>query len=178
VLEPKGGSRPAWKILRVLGNLTGVDGFDYISSEDVRNEVRSLCESIELSNAISESTSLEINAATNELHRSTDIPMYATDALVRRASSLQKTNDAQSLCVRLNTSEAGRLNVSDANTVTVKQSDVSSVLSLVIDDTIPDASVWIPIAVEGCDALGDALGDAFGVVSIEKASQEGKLGHE
>ena len=35
VVEPKGGSRPAWKILRVLGNLTGVDGFDYLSSEDV-----------------------------------------------------------------------------------------------------------------------------------------------
>ena len=166
VLEPKGGSRPAWKILRVLGNLTGVDGFDYVSSEDVKNEVRSLCESIELSNTSSATPSFKINAVSDELHRSTDVPMYATDSLVRRAASLQKTIDAQTLCARLNTSEAGRLSVSDANTVTVKQGDASSVLSLIIDDTIPDASVWIPTAVEGCDSLADA----FGVVSIEKAS--------
>ena len=166
VLEPKGGSRPAWKILRVLGNLTGVDGFDYVSSEDVKNEVRSLCESIELSNTSSDTPSFEINAVSDDLHRSTDVPMYATDSLVRRAVSLQKTIDAQTLCVRLNASEAGRLNVSDANTVTVKQGDVSAVLSLIVDDTIPDASIWIPTAVEGCDSLTDA----FGAVSIEKAS--------
>ena len=165
VVEPKGGARPAWKILRVLGNLTGVDGFDYISSEDVKNEVRSLCESIELSNTTSDTPSFKINTVSDELHRSTDVPMYATDSLVRRATSLQKTIDAQALCVRLNASEAARLNVSDANTVTVKQGDVSSVLSLIIDDTVPDASVWIPTAVEGCDSLGDA----FGVVNIEKA---------
>ena len=165
VLEPKDGSRPAWKILRVLGNLTGVDGFDYISSEDVKNEVRSLCESIELSNTSSDTPSFEINAVSDDLHRSTDVPMYATDSLVRRATSLQKTIDAQTLCVRLNASEAQRLNVDDASSVTVKQGDTSSVLQLVIDDTIPDASAWIPTAVEGCDSLGGA----FGVVNIEKA---------
>ena len=165
VLEPKGGSRPTWKILRVLGNLTGVDGFDYISSEDVKNEVRSLCESIELSNTISDTPSFKINAVSDDLHRSTDVPMYATDSLVRRATSLQKTIDAQTLCVRLNALEAQRLNVDDASSVTVKQGDTSSVLPLVIDDTIPDASAWIPTAVEGCDSLGDA----FGVVNIEKA---------
>ena len=165
VVEPKGGARPAWKILRVLGNLTGVDGFDYISSEDVKNEVRSLCESIELSNTSSDTPSFEINAISDELHRSTDVPMYATDSLVRRATSLQKTIDAQTLCVRLNVSEAQRLNVNDASSVTVKQGDVSSVLPLVIDGSIPDASAWIPTAVEGCDSLGGA----FGVVNIEKA---------
>ncbi len=169
VVEPKGGSRPAWKILRVLGNLTGVDGFDYHSSEDVKNEVRTHCESIELSNAVPAESlsagSFDLSAATNGLCRSTDVPMYATDALVRRATSLQKTIDAQSLCVRINANEATRLDVSDASTVTVKQGNDSSTLSLIIDNSIPDASVWIATAVEGCDNLGDA----FGVVSIEKA---------
>ena len=163
-VEPKGGARPAWKILRVLGNLTGVDGFDYLSSEDVKDEVRSMCESIELSNAITGNATMQVNAASNDLCRSADVPMYATDSLVRRASSLQQTKDAQSLCVRLNTAEAERLGVSAATTVTVKQGDISSDLSLVIDDTIPDASAWIATGLKGCDALGDA----FGAVSIEK----------
>ena len=164
VVEPKGGARPAWKILRVLGNLTGVDGFDYLSSEDVKAEVRSQCESVELSNDLSSAATVVANTNT-KMHRSSDVPMYATDAIVRRASSLQKTVDAQTMCVRLNSSEANRLGVSEASTVTVKQGENSATLTLVIDDTIPDASAWIPLAVEG----NDVLGSAFEEVSVEGA---------
>jgi len=167
VVEAKGGARPAWKVLRVLGNLTGVDGFDYLSSEDVKNEVRSLCESIELSNAIEGAAPVAISAATG-LHRASDVPMYAGDAIVRRAASLQKTIDAQSMCVRLNSAEAERLGVTAASTVTVKQGDSSAVLELVIDDTIPDDSAWIPMAVEG----NDLFGTAFAAVSIEVMASE------
>jgi len=162
VIEPKGGSRPAWKILRVLANLTGVDGFDYLSSEEVKAEVRSQCESIELSNALDGSTTVVIPSATG-MHRSSDVPMYAADAIVRRAGSLQQTVDAQTMCVRLNSAEADRLGLTAASTVTVKQGDNSAALMLVIDDTIPDASAWIPLAVEGSNVLGPA----FEAVSIE-----------
>ncbi|RLB61952.1 MAG: NADH-quinone oxidoreductase subunit G, partial [Deltaproteobacteria bacterium] len=164
VVEPKGGSRPAWKILRVLGNLTEANGFDYLSSEDVKAEVRSQCESIELSNVVDSSIAVEVNAVSG-IHRSSDVPMYATDSVVRRASSLQSTVDAQSMCVRLNAAEADRLGISSATSVTVKQGDNSMSLDLVIDDTIPDASAWIPSAVEG----NDRLGAAFAEVSIEGA---------
>ncbi|VAW51555.1 NADH-ubiquinone oxidoreductase chain G [hydrothermal vent metagenome] len=162
VLEPKGGARPAWKILRVLGNLAGVDGFEHMSSEEVKAEVRSHCEHIELSNVLDSSVSVAANATT-DLHRSSDVPMYSTDAIVRRASSLQKTVDAQTMCVRLNSAEADRLGVAEVSTVVVKQGENSASLSLVIDDTIPDASAWIPLAVEG----NEVLGSAFGVVAIE-----------
>ena len=40
---PIGEARPGWKVLRVLGNLLGLDGFEYQSSEDVRAEVRRSC---------------------------------------------------------------------------------------------------------------------------------------
>ena len=165
VVKAKGDARPAWKILRVLGNLTGLDDFDYISSDDVKKEVRSMCESIELSNAIARASTVKINSAAKGIHRSSDVSMYATDAVVRRAASLQKTVDAQTMCVRLNSAEADRLGVAAADTVTVKQGDNSAALVLVIDDTIPDASAWIPSAVEG----NDVLGSAFAVVSIEGA---------
>jgi NADH-quinone oxidoreductase subunit G len=167
VVEPKGGVRPAWKVLRVLGNLTGVEGFDYLSSADIKNEVRSSCESIELSNAIQGAEPVAVSAATG-LHRASDVPMYAGDAVVRRAASLQKTVDAQSLCVRLNSAEAERLGVSSASTVTVKQGDSSAVLELVIDESIPNASAWIPMAVEG----NDMLGSVSSAVSIEAMTSE------
>lgn len=166
IVEPKGGARPAWKILRVLGNLTGVDGFDYLSSEDVKAEVRSQCESIELSNDLSAAANVVANTSA-DMHRSSDVPMYATDAIVRRASSLQKTMDAQTMCVRLNSSEANRLGVAEAATVTVKQGEDITALPLVIDDTIPDASAWIPSGVEGSNKLGAA----FDAVIVEGVSE-------
>ena len=169
VVEPKGGSRPAWKILRVLGNLTEVDGFDYLSSDDVKAEVRSQCESIELSNTVSSSTTVEVNSVSG-IHRASDVPMYAADSVVRRAGSLQRTVDAQAMCVRLNAAEADRLGVSSETSVTVKQGDNSMSLDLVIDDTIPDASAWIPSAVEG----NDRLGAAFAEVSIEGVMNGGE----
>ncbi len=168
VVNPKGGSRPAWKILRVLGNLTGLDDFDYFSSDDVKKEVRSMCESIELSNAIAKAGTVKINSAAKGIYRSSDIPMYATDAVVRRAASLQKTVDAQTMCVRLNSAEAERLGVSSATTVTVKQGDNSMALTLVIDETIPDESAWIPSALEG----NDLLGVAFAEVTVEAEMSE------
>ena len=166
VVEAKGGARPAWKILRVLGNLTGVDGFEYLSSEDVRAEVRSCCENIELSNAVSGAGTVTITESSG-MQRASDVPMYACDAVVRRSPSLQQTVDAQSLCVRLNSAEADRLGVTAAASVTVKQGDNSGSLTLIVDDTIPDASAWIPLAVEG----NDMLGAAFGEVSIEGAAE-------
>jgi len=168
VLDAKGGARPAWKILRVLGNLTGLDGFDYFSSDDVKKEVRSVCESIELSNALSAeaTTTLEIiakEAAEASIHCASDVPMYATDAIVRRAASLQKTVDAQTQCVRLNSAQASRLGLDSATSVNVTQSNGSNnysrVLPLVIDDSIPDDSAWIASALEGNEHMGTAFSE-------------------
>jgi len=158
VLKPAGEARPAWKVLRVLGNLCGVEGFDFMSSEDVRKECRSACENIELSNEVLGAAKVTFPAA-SDLHRSSDLPMYATDAIVRRAGSLQNTIDAQTLCIRMNNNEAARLGIAAASQVKVGQGDASALLDLVLDDSIPDASVCIPIAVEGNDLLGAAYAD-------------------
>jgi NADH-quinone oxidoreductase subunit G len=37
-VKPLGDTRPAWKVLRVLGNLLGLSGFDYETSEAIRDE--------------------------------------------------------------------------------------------------------------------------------------------
>ena len=39
VASPVGEARPAWKVLRVLGNLVEADGFEYVTSDDVLEEV-------------------------------------------------------------------------------------------------------------------------------------------
>ncbi|UCB55306.1 MAG: molybdopterin-dependent oxidoreductase, partial [Thiotrichales bacterium] len=163
--NPAGEARPAWKILRVLGNLLKLDGFDYIASDQVRDELRSGCEGIELDNSIDDATLVNLPAKNDALMRAADVPIYATDALVRRAASLQKTRDAVGLAVSLNPADAQRLGLDeDITSVNVKQGDAGAVLKLNIDEGVPAGTAWIPMAVSGSELLGDP----FGEVLIEK----------
>jgi NADH-quinone oxidoreductase subunit G len=91
---PVGQARPGWKVLRVLGNLLNLNGFEAMSSEEVRDQLRQLVEQ----NATPiqpAGTPLASNPGGNITV--TDLPMYAGDAIVRRAVSLQRTREARSL---------------------------------------------------------------------------------
>lgn len=83
-----GETRPGWKVLRVLGNLLDCEGFDYQSSEDVREELRRavLAAGVEPTFASEHTIGARQGAAVTD-----DVPMYAVDALVRRAPALQAT---------------------------------------------------------------------------------------
>jgi NADH-quinone oxidoreductase subunit G len=48
VVPPLGEVRPGWKVLRVLGNLFDIAGFDYVSSEEVREECKKTCGSLNI----------------------------------------------------------------------------------------------------------------------------------
>jgi NADH-quinone oxidoreductase subunit G len=89
--KPLGEARPGWKVLRVLGNLANVEGFDYQSSEEVREEVRALCGCVA---ATSYQGSHEVKGGAEEA-RVTDVPMYSVDAVLRRAPSLQRTKEGK-----------------------------------------------------------------------------------
>jgi NADH-quinone oxidoreductase subunit G len=88
---PVGQARPGWKVLRVLGNLLGLAGFEQNSSEEVRDALRA---QIERSAAPMPGTAAP--AAGNSLGaRVVDVQPYQGDAIVRRAVSLQKTREAR-----------------------------------------------------------------------------------
>ena len=164
--QPPGDARPGWKILRVLGNLLQLSGFDYVSSEQVRDELRGVCEQLELDNSVSDAPVVSLPAANDALMRAGDVPIYATDALVRRAASLQQTEDSVGLSVTLNPADAQRLGLDDDDVTSVKvtQNGISATLALILDDNVPAGSAWIPMAVNGSERLGDP----FGEVLIEK----------
>ncbi|MEO0420989.1 MAG: NADH-quinone oxidoreductase subunit NuoG [Pseudomonadota bacterium] len=82
-----GESRPAWKVLRVLGTLLDFEGFDYTKCSQVTEQVRTAVES--------RSKSAVESAALGEFvvrgGGSSEWPMYTIDPLVRRATPLQST---------------------------------------------------------------------------------------
>jgi hypothetical protein len=90
--RPVGEARPGWKILRVLGNLTGLDGFDYQSTEDVINELKAKCGSADYAEPGSSTRPVELQGSTVAV---VDVPIYRVDALVRRAPALQATRAGQ-----------------------------------------------------------------------------------
>ncbi|MEZ5513848.1 MAG: NADH-quinone oxidoreductase subunit NuoG [Steroidobacteraceae bacterium] len=90
-VKPLGEARPGWKVLRVLGNLVGLQGFEYTSSEEVRDELMRSCSATGLQPF---RTSHAASAVAGDI-RVPDVPMYTVDPIVRRAHSLQQTPEGR-----------------------------------------------------------------------------------
>jgi len=85
--RPAGEARPAWKVLRVLGNLLGLHGFDYLGSEEVRDELRKEIGEYAPSPVAGSFAPGRLAA----LDATRDVGIYAVDAVVRRSRPLQET---------------------------------------------------------------------------------------
>jgi NADH-quinone oxidoreductase subunit G len=164
VVSPAGEARPAWKVLRVLGNLTNLDGFDYQSSEDVLDELKAGYQP-NPDNSLSASTSGTASLEASELQRVADLPIYAADALVRRAPSLQHTTDAWHSAIRISSSTASVLSLAEQDSVTLADDGEGTVEALiVIDDRVCDGGVWYPAGVPGAEKLSRL----YGAVTLTK----------
>lgn len=97
VVTPLGEARPAWKVLRVMANLLDLPGFEYMSSDEVRGEVRALVttrlDSTKADNMMPWRCPETLSADPDA--RITAAPIYAVDAIVRRCDALQQTADGQ-----------------------------------------------------------------------------------
>jgi NADH-quinone oxidoreductase subunit G len=96
--KPLGQSRPGWKVLRVLANLLGVHGIDYLSSEEIREALKVLCGSrIEASSSGVRAAGAARGVPTGPMPPGSwvDIPPYQGDALVRGSEALSKTKDGR-----------------------------------------------------------------------------------
>jgi len=92
VVKPRGEARPAWKVLRVLGNLLDVPGFGFETSQDVLAKVTA--QPLQLSNAIR--ADVRLGGTVSEPGNAPVVAaIYQLDGIVRRAASLQQTADAQ-----------------------------------------------------------------------------------
>ena len=86
-----GESRPGWKVLRVLGNLLNVPGFEHVSSEDVLDELKAALGAAATAPADTAYRG-SFQAAAPAGGQAPDVPMYRVDAIVRRAPALQATS--------------------------------------------------------------------------------------
>jgi len=155
--KPFGEARPAWKVLRVLGNLCGLDGFEYVSSDEILAEVQAACSSVSPDNTVTADQSL-VPLRADGLLRVAEVPIYAADALVRRARSLQASSLARPAEVRLHPDAAQELGVAGREQVQVRQNGMAVDLPLVLDESIPRDCAWIPAGLGASVAVGPAVG--------------------
>jgi NADH-quinone oxidoreductase subunit G len=164
-VKPLGEARPAWKVLRVLGNLLKVEGFDQDTSEAVRDEaLKDIDVAAKLNNAIG-GVEVKVAPAANGLQRVSDVPIYATDAVVRRSAPLQATADAAMPQAWLHSDELKKLGVQAGTTVKISQGLGSANLVAAADDKLPKGVVRVAAG----HAATAALGAMFGTITVERA---------
>ena len=162
----QGEARPGWKILRVLGNLVDVPDFDYMAPEDVTNAAREAIGEIGMDMAFESADEIDVPEKASGMVRVAETALYGTDPLVRRASSLQKTDDAQrQRAAVLSLADATKLGVHDGEQVTISADGKSVTLTVRVDEGVVDGAVWI--ASGNVNAL--PLGARFGRVDVSKA---------
>jgi len=163
VAAPYGDSRPGWKVLRVLGNLLELDGFDYTAAEEIRDDLRRL---VDAAAGFVPAAGDTVASAGNGsgLERIGDIPIHAADALVRRAASLQQTPDATGSAARMCAAQAAQSGVEDCATIKVLQDDHEVRVALEIDERVPAGCIWLP----GATRASVELGPNFGNVTVKR----------
>jgi NADH-quinone oxidoreductase subunit G len=154
VVEPLGETRPAWKVLRVLGNLLGLTGFDQQSADEVRDEALGDVK-FNKNNNLQSDIPFAVSTGYG-LQRIAETPIYAADAIARRAPSLQKTRDGSAAVASLNRAFADKLDLRDGDSVRVCQGGGEAVVAYVIDDKLPADCIRLPAAREETTALGAA----------------------
>jgi NADH-quinone oxidoreductase subunit G len=167
VVSPLAEARPAWKVLRVLGNCFELDGFNYQSSSDVLDEAMQAIGDIKTDNMNKWQTpsTLKTHSKSKKLQRITETPMNMIDAICRRAVSLQKTKDISDGAIHINSALANKKKLTNNDQAKVEQGQNSVTLKVIVDDRIADDCVLIQSAHPDQIELGAAFAD----ISIEKS---------
>lgn len=165
-VKPLEQTRPAWKVLRVLGNLLEIPHFDYETSEEIRDEIvhgETLVTG--LNTQVTEVKFVATPTANSQLMRVADVPIHATDAIVRRSAVLQETFDGRIPQVGLSAQLAQKIGVQEGEAVVVKQGQGQVSLTAHIDPFLPEQVVRVAAS----HHVTAALGDMFGAITVEKA---------
>lgn len=138
-------ARPAWKILRVLGNLLALPNFAYETADEIREEVRALTPQLD----VQINTKIPLMRKTIEKNPPhvweciSAWPIYRQDMLLRKSSALQNAALNISAAVRINSHSAQALKIREGDKLTIQAGSEFS-LPVIIDETVLNQCVVIP----------------------------------
>jgi NADH-quinone oxidoreductase subunit G len=162
--RPLGEARPAWKVLRVLGNLFGFGGFEYESAEAIRDEALAGELAPRLDNTLLAPQPVKARSAAG-LVRLGEVGIYQLDALTRRAPALQATAAAAQPCVRANATTLAALELRNGQAASVEQDGGKVLLNVQEDPSLPDQVIHVAAG----HALTTGLGGLFAAIAVGRA---------
>ena len=170
-VKPLGECRPAWKVLRVLANTLGLQGFDFETSEEVKDklfegEKPSTVVWRSLNNNLKELVEIQVNIKHDGLQRIGEVPQNESDPIVRRAASLQKTKYNIRPMARMRAEQIAALGLVEGDIVLAKQDKGSAVLKVKLDNHVAMGCVRVAASHELTTSLGDLMGD----ITLEKTT--------
>jgi NADH-quinone oxidoreductase subunit G len=165
-VKPLADSRPAWKVLRVLGGLLGLEGFLLNMPEEVLGEALSenYCSKLDNRSHLS-ALSNDHQLPLTSLERLTDINIYAGDQIVRRSSALQLTRDAKrGNQVGLDKNLFAQLGLNEGDLVSVTQGNQTVNMPAIQEANLALGAVRISAGT----GISAKLGPMFGPVTVSK----------
>jgi len=152
-----GETRPAWKVLRVLGNLLDLSGFEYTSAGEIRSEMEGLFSDIPME-SVKPWTIDGLTRIQPGLTRISGIPIYNVDPLVRRSAPLQATADGKAARrLHANANTLKNAGLADGDKATLLQDGGVTVVTVVSDDRLPDKAVYLPSGSKEMQGLGGSF---------------------
>ncbi len=166
-VKPLGDSRPAWKVLRVLGGLLNLDGFLFNMPEEVLGEALGENYCTKLNNqATSNTLSNGNHAPFSGLERVSDVNIYGVDQIVRRSSALQLTRDAKrGNQVGLGKALFAELGLKEGDAVRISQGALSVDMPATLEENLATGAVRVSAGT----SASAKLGPMFGPITVSKA---------
>ena len=137
-IDAPGEARPGWRVLRALGGLLKLDGFDFVGIDALRTAIAKTVQN----KRVAEGPKLAPRGTrpSNGLARVATVPIYRGDAVLRRAKALNDHPLTRPAEVRLSPADAASLGLADGQRARVTG---GAVLPVVVDARVPAGAVWI-----------------------------------
>jgi len=153
VTAPPGEAKPGWKVLRVLSNLFDIKDSDFETVEavlsDCQKAVGELKPLLDSWDWWCPDTALVAKPQRHEKAEAglvcvMPLPVYRTDALVRHAAALQKTQASAPPTIGMHSHTATALQLAERDSVSVQSALNEAVFPLRVDDHVPQDCIVLP----------------------------------
>ena len=141
-----GDAREGWRVLRALGAQLGLEGFDFTEFSEVQTKLKAQVTEKPVAGKVGEKPSLQrpdANRGQGSFVRVATVPIYRTDAVVRRAKSLQAHPLTGHAAIGLHPEDALALGLSADAQVKVSAGDAEATLPVIVTRAVPRGSAWI-----------------------------------
>ena len=142
-VKPPAEARPAWKILRVLGDMLALDGFDAVTLSDLTAELEPSAPYAEAPLTQVPPLAAPIAGPAGALLLHASVPMYSLDPLVRRAASLQQQPQVADEIIRVAPASLHSLRLADGDAVRVAAGGRQARGTVAADERVPEGVAWV-----------------------------------